>query len=213
MKPSFDYTAALREVCRDICVKLPIFRRYDLKYVGFAIRTTRNDERYGVFASLTPLRFENGARATFKRGVYWKIPEICDSDERTKLLYILTAYVPRFINLGLKEKIETIVHELYHINPAFNGDIRRFEGRKYAHGSSRKKYDAVVAKIADEWLATDPNPRLWNFLHWNVDELRERVGRVAGWRFPTVPLRKIPSEEGLRLIEEAKISRSGSDFS
>jgi hypothetical protein len=33
-------------------------------------------------------------------------------------------------------------HELYHVSPAFDGDIRRF-GKNDAHGSSTKQYNAL----------------------------------------------------------------------
>ncbi len=195
----FDYTNALSVVCRDICAKTPIFQKYDLDYVGFSCRTTRNDAQRGVFASLTPLRFEGGARATFRRGAFWKTPNVLDGEGRVKLLYILTIYAPRFLNLSLRDKIETITHELYHISPAFDGDIRRFQGRKYAHGATRKSYDAVVAKHADAWLATDPDPRIWGFLTCDADELTRRFGKVGGWRFPTINLLRIDEAEALRL--------------
>ncbi len=195
----FDYTSALRGVCRDICAKTPIFQRYDLDYVGFAFRTSRNDSMSGVFASLTPLRFEGGATATFRRGAFWKAPDVFDASGRFKLLYILTIYAPRFLNLSLKDKIETLTHELYHISPAFDGDLRRFQGRKYAHGASRKSYDAVVAERADAWLATDPSPQIWGFLSCDAAELTRRFGKIGGWRFPSIPLRRVSEAEALRL--------------
>ncbi|MBQ8363064.1 MAG: hypothetical protein IJX36_03930, partial [Thermoguttaceae bacterium] len=126
---SFNYTDALSVVCRDICAKTPIFQKYDLDYVGFAGRRTRDAEPTGVFASLTPLLFENGALATYRRGAFWKAPDVVDANGR-KLLYLLTVYIPRFIALPLNDKIQTLAHELYHIAPEFNGDVRRFGGKK-----------------------------------------------------------------------------------
>ncbi|MBR4975901.1 MAG: hypothetical protein IKY61_02520, partial [Thermoguttaceae bacterium] len=72
----FNYTDALSVVCRDICAKTQIFQRYDLDYVGLACRRTRDAEPTGVFASLTPLRFEGGALATWRRGAFWKAPDV-----------------------------------------------------------------------------------------------------------------------------------------
>ncbi|MBQ9799146.1 MAG: hypothetical protein IJO40_04310 [Thermoguttaceae bacterium] len=193
----FDYTNALSVVCRDICAKTPIFQKYDLDYVGFACRRTRNNELHGVFASLTPLLFEGGGLATYRRGSYWKAPDVV-ADGR-KLLYVLTVYVPRFLDLPLNEKIRTLTHELYHISPDFNGDVRRFPGKNYAHGASREKYDAVVAQYADAWLARDPDPRIWGFLQYDAVGLTRRFGKVSYRRFRTVKLIRIEREEATRL--------------
>lgn len=203
----FDITAAVRDVCRDICSKVSIFRSYDLSRVGFSVSKSRGSDDYGVFASLTPLRFENGSRLTRRRGAFYTIPAVYDAQTKIELSYILTICVPRFTNRkSVKDKIVTLTHELYHISPRFDGDIRRFNGPKYAHGSSRKRFDAIASKIADEWLATDPDPKIWDFLRWNFDELEERFGGVVGWRFPSVPLKKI-SEAEARQIASAEKSR------
>ena len=68
------------------------------------------------------------------------------------ILYLIYFLVPRFLDLPLREKLITVCHELYHISPAFDGDLRRFPGRNYAHGSSRKRYNELVAGIVDEYL-------------------------------------------------------------
>lgn len=194
---SFNYADALRVVCRDICAKTPIFQRYNLDYVDFVCGKSNNN-RYGGLASLTSLRFEGGALATFRRGAFWKTPELVDANGRT-LLYILTVYVPRFWNLSLSEKIQTLTHELYHIAPDFNGDVRRFPGKNYAHGSSKKKYDAVVAKYAGDWLAHDPDPRIWGFLQNNEAELTRRFEKIMYPPAKKVKLIKIDREEAIRL--------------
>jgi len=195
---SFNYTDALSVVCRDICAKTPIFQKYDLDYVGFACRRTRDAEPTGVFALLTPLRFEAGGLATCRRGAFWKAPDVVDADGR-KLLYLLTVYIPRFIALPLNDKIQTLTHELYHIAPEFNGDVRRFGGKNYAHGSSRKKYDAIVAQYADAWLKREPDPRIWGFLQNDVAELTRRFGKITYARFPAIKLIKIDRDEAVRL--------------
>jgi len=195
---SFNYTDALRVVCRDICAKTPIFQKYDLARVGFAFKTTRNAKSTGELASLTPLLFEEGALATFRRKNFWKAPNVVDADGR-KLLYILTVCGSRFLNLSVGDKIQTLTHELYHIAPEFNGDVRRFPGKKYAHGSSRKKFDAVVAKYAETWLASEPNREIWAFLELNEEELIRRYQKVKFSKFPRVKLIKIDREEALRL--------------
>ena len=36
-----------------------------------------------------------------------------------------------------EEKLTTVFHELYHISPMFDGDIRRLEGRYHVHSHSQ----------------------------------------------------------------------------
>ena len=61
-----------------------------------------------------------------------------------EFLYILTFYLPRFMDLSFREKLITVFHELWHISPQFDGDLRRHPGRCYAHTSSQKEYDAEM---------------------------------------------------------------------
>ena len=64
----------------------------------------------------------------------------CDAAGR-EMLYILSFYLPRFQNLDFREKLITVLHELWHISPQFNGDIRRHAGRYHAHTHSQAEYD------------------------------------------------------------------------
>lgn len=181
----FDYSEAIRRVCADMTLRLPEFSHIRLEQVGFSFCRTRNRERFGVWASMTPLRFEGGAVMIVKDGVSWRIPEVRLRKKEAPLLYIFSVYVPRFIDLPLLEKIETIAHELYHISESFNGDIRRFLGRHYAHGS-KAAYDRTAARLARRWLATDPAPELWNFLRYDFGGLQQRCGKIVGRKI-TVP--------------------------
>ena len=89
-----------------------------------------------MFASLTPLRFAGGQRHTLRRGRQWTLQRVCEDGR--EMLYILNFYLPRFLDLPLDEKLTTVVHELWHIGPRFDGDLRRFGGRCYAHSGSQK---------------------------------------------------------------------------
>ena len=64
-------------------------------------------------------------------------------------MYVST---PRFYKLTLDEKLDTLIHELYHINSEFNGDLRRFVGSKYMHGTSIRMYDQYVRKLKKFYL-------------------------------------------------------------
>ena len=74
----------------------------------------------------------------------------------------------------------TYYREIYHINPEFNGDIRRFPGRFYQHSHSEKEYDRIVEELAGEYLADSATAELTRFLKFNYNGLRRRHGQVGG---------------------------------
>ena len=138
---------------------------------------------HGVFATLTPLRFEGGRRERTVRGRTVRIAPLVDADGAERL-YLLNFYLPRFMNLPLEAKLSTIVHELWHVGPAFDGDLRRHAGRCYAHGRSQREYDAAMDRLAQGWLAADPPAHLYAFLESRFDELAAEHGGVRGQRWP-----------------------------
>jgi len=180
-----NYALAVQAVCVNIVSRLPEFAAVRMERVGISFCRTRNNERFGVWASMSPLRFENGLEICERNAVRWRMPVLQIRKKDLPLLYVLSIYVPRFFDLSLIEKIETLVHELYHISPDFNGDIRRFPGRHYAHGN-KADYQKTVSGLAKKWLATDPAPELWNFLRYDAAGLSEHYGRVYGQKI-TIP--------------------------
>ena len=104
---------------------------------------------------------------------------VCDPQGR-EYLYILSIYLPRFLNTSLEEKLATLLHELWHIGPNFDGDLRRFPGRNYAHGNSQREYDAQMERFAQQWLAADPPAHLYEFLEYDFHELVAEHGRIIG---------------------------------
>ncbi|MCL2004815.1 MAG: hypothetical protein FWG73_01505 [Planctomycetaceae bacterium] len=186
----FDYTAAIAAVCGDICFRVPELRHIDMGRVAVGFSQTKNSEPYGVFASATPLRFENGDSTYQSRGRIWTVQKHFRPDG-IEYLYILYFYVPRFIELPLSQKLDTIVHELYHISPLFNGDLRRFGGRRFAHGS-KKQYNQTVNRLVQHWLKQEPPAGLWEFLCYNYEGLVEKYGKPSGMRIPApkiIPVR------------------------
>ena len=108
-----------------------------------------------MFASLTPMRFAGGRTHTVRRKRHWGMQRLYSPDGR-EMLYILAFYLPRYLDLPFREKLTTVLHELWHIGPKFDGDLRRLGARCYAHGSSQKQYDAHVAALSDRWLSLNP---------------------------------------------------------
>jgi len=178
----FDFTLHVRRVCEDMAARLESLRHVDVARVAFSFSQTRKAVSHGRYASLTPLRFAGGASETVRRGRRWRMPQVRDGDGR-EMLYILTFYLPRFLNMPLEAKLETIVHELWHISPRFDGDIRRFGGRCYAHTGRQRRYDAQASALARTWLSLGPPEPLYEFLRHDFQELVRRHGRVFGQRY------------------------------
>ena len=187
---SFNYTDSIRRVCEDMVFRLPVFAAIRMDQVAVSFVRTRNRAMYGVFASVTPLRFPGGKLRSAEKGKILEMPALTDRQNRP-ILYILSIYAPRFIDLQITDKVNTLVHELYHISPDFDGSIRSFGGRYYAHGASRKEYDAKVKRYADQWLSSDPPPELWDFLRYDFKTLCARYGRLVGTTVKIPPMKII----------------------
>lgn len=188
----FDFTAQMRVVCQDMVARLPELAHIDLDRVAICFCQARKRVPHGMFASLTPLRFRSGAATTKRRGKTFTVQRLVDRQGR-ELLYVLSFYLPRFMDQDFREKLITIVHELWHISPRFDGDIRRHEGRCYVHTGSQKQYDAAMDALAQRWLALSPPEELWSFLARGFEDLRMRHGRIVGIKIPRPRLIPIAS--------------------
>lgn len=197
-RPGFDFTFHARRVCQDMVARLPELAHVDLTRVAVSFTQARKPGPYGLYASLTPLRFAHGARVERRRGRYYRSQVLYDAQGR-EMLYILTFCLPRFMDLEFREKLATILHELWHIGPRFDGDIRRHSGRCYVHSSSRQHYDAAMLRLAERWLALGPDPALTAFLHDRFEDLIRQHGRVYGLKVTRPKLLPITAEEAHEL--------------
>jgi hypothetical protein len=182
----FHVTKALSELCHDICRRTPAFRHIDMRRVMTTFVRCRNTLTWGFQAKLTPLRFERGATVEKRRSHMYRIQRYFVGD--VEMLYVLTFYMPRFLNQTFEEKMVTIFHELFHICPKFSGDIRRFDGAFCVHSHSQKEYDRRMAGYAREYLAGRPPARLYDFLKLNFTQLEEEYGAVVGVTAPAPKL-------------------------
>ena len=179
---AFDFTGAMRRLCADIAQRLPEFDHVRMDQIAVTFAQARRHVSYGLQAKLTPLRFEGGQLVTRRRGQMWTIERWYSGD--VEMLYILTFYLPRFLEQSFREKLITIVHELYHISPRFDGDIRRLPGHYHVHSHSQKEYDRQMDRLVDRYLEDDPPEGLYRFLRHNFRELSAMYGNVVGIRVP-----------------------------
>lgn len=189
----FNFTDHVRRICEHMTIALPELAHIDLGQVAISFAQARSRVAHGIQATLTPMRFESGALISLHRGRRYTVQRLYDRTTGREILYILTIYVPRFFCHPLREKLATIVHELWHISPEFNGDLRRFAGRCYAHGRSQKEYDAEVDQITAAWLALNPPEELLAPLRLTFGELQQRHGQIVGTKIPKPKLIPVKS--------------------
>ena len=192
----FDFTLHMRRVAADMSERLP-----ELGCISTCARMAirfcqaRKAVPYGIQASLTPLRFEHGSPTTQRRGSIWTVQRILDESGR-EMLYLLSFYLPRFLELPWREKLATVIHELWHVSPEFNGDLRRHAGRCFAHSHSQRQYDLRVEQLLDRWLGLGPPEELHAFLRHNFRELERQHGPVYGLTIPSPKLIRASASAG-----------------
>lgn len=117
--------------------------------------------------------------------------------------YLISFALPRFCNQTLERsakrvwypaaepwvaKLDTVVHELYHIDPTQPG-IRQFtrpDGRPSPYSHTPEFFAAVVSMV-QAYLASGSDPSIVEFLRYDFDELTLRYGGVAGLTFRGFP--------------------------
>ncbi|MBL4885055.1 MAG: hypothetical protein JKY95_11045 [Planctomycetaceae bacterium] len=181
-QPTIDFTAHMLRLCQDVCDRLEVFQHICMDQVAVTFAQARTPGPYGTQAKLTPLRFEEGSLTTSRHGRQWTVQRFYHG--KREMLYILTFYLPRFQNNTFREKMITVLHELYHISPFFDGDIRRFHGRYHAHSSSQKEYDLLMERYVDEYLQLTPPKELYTFLEYDFRSLVKNHGNVIGHKLP-----------------------------
>ena len=113
------------------------------------------------------------------------------------MLYLLSFYLPRFLELRSCEKSwPPLIHELWHVSPEFDGDLRRHAGRCYAHSHSQRQYDLLVERLVDRWLALGPPEELHAFLRHDFRELDRLHGPIFGLTIPTPKLIRAAASNG-----------------
>lgn len=189
---TLNLSAELERLIAGLATELPVFRHIDPARLLVCVSSTRSGGVGGTYAKIHPLRFPGGTRSSRvrrgRRTVTLEMPDI--THQGVEILYLIYFLVPRFLDLPLREKLITVCHELYHISPNFDGDLRRFPGRNYAHGSSRKKFNLVVAGFVDAYLSATPEENLPRFLTAATADLR-RENRAIVARRMTAPRLKI----------------------
>ena len=176
----FDFTGSMTLLVQDIIATHPVFSHINPDNVFIAVSPS-NGSKNGVLAKLRPMRFEGGNKTKTIRGREYTIPDI--NINGVNILYVIFFHLPRFLNHGSQmNRLATVFHELYHISPLFNGDVRRLPGKNFAHGNSRKKYDELIKSLTEEYVSTGKNGEygVTGFLKYDYAGLKRKYGAIYG---------------------------------
>jgi predicted metallopeptidase len=178
----FDFCGHVRRLCADIVRHTPDLGHIDVSRLLFGMTQARNNLPYGLQARVTPLRFRGGELLRRRKGVAYQVQRyVVDGQE---MLYLITFCLPRFLDQDFDDKFITLFHELYHISPSFEGDLRRHEGRYALHSHSKRHYDSHMADLARSYLSNGADRPLHGFLRLNFAQLQHRHGSVVAVQVP-----------------------------
>lgn len=208
-----NYTERISLLMEDVVRRTPRLSFIDLREVLVFGRFGRADAE-GAFATchcLTLPESEPGyyfwrdrSTGELTRRSEWfitKSPEV--SVGRRKVKYLISFVLPRFCNQTLERsrkadlypgappwlaKLDTVVHELYHIDPDETG-IRRVARADGTHSprSHGPLFYEEVAEMVRAYLSTQPDPSLYSFLEDDFDALTARFGGVVATTFRNFP--------------------------
>jgi len=208
-----NYTERLTHLMQDIVAKVPTLSFIDVADVLVFARSGRSNAE-GAFATchcLTLPASEPGYyfwrdRTTQRitRRSEWfvtKSPEVTLGNRQVK--YLLSFALPRFCDQSLDKsrkerlypgadawiaKLDTVIHELYHIDPELSG-IRRIErgDGTYSANCHGHRFFEQVAEMVHTYLNNHPDPAAYDFLREDFGTLEKRFGGVVGTSFRTFP--------------------------
>ena len=174
----FDFCARMRQVCEDVTARCESLGHVRMPSVLLSFTPSRNRSLYGLQARVTPLRFRDG-RLTRRHGpIEYQVQRFFV--DGTEMFYVLTFCLPRFLDQPFEEKLVTVFHELYHISPMFDGDLRRHPGRYTVHSHSKENYDDHMTDLVRAYTADHPNPDIFDFLRHRSQQLWDRHGGITG---------------------------------
>ena len=208
-----NYTERIAHLMRDVVSRTPRLSFIDLSEVVVFGRFGRSDAE-GAFATCHCLTLPESEPGYFfwrdretgeltRRSPWFvtKSPTVVVDDKRIK--YLISFVLPRFCDQTLTRsrkadlypggepwlaKLDTIIHELYHIDPAATGirAVQSADGSR-SHRSHGPMFYEDVADMVQAYLASKPDPALYDFLRYDFSGLTERFGGVAATTFRNFP--------------------------
>jgi hypothetical protein len=208
-----NYTDHLMSLMQDIVARVPTLSFIDLNDVLVFARSGRSSAD-GAFATchcLTLPSSEPGyyfwrdrTTGRITRRSEWFVTKSPLVTVGTRpLSYMVSFALPRFCDQSLdrtrKErfypgaepwlaKLDTVIHELYHIDPDHSG-IRRIERQDgtYSANCHGHQFFEQVADMVATYVGSRPDPAVYEFLRHDFDTLDTRFGGIQATTFRTFP--------------------------
>jgi hypothetical protein len=208
-----NYTERIALLMHDVVRSTPLLSFIDLSEVLVFARFGRSDAE-GAFATCHCLTLPESEPGYF----FWRDRSTGELTRRsewfvtkspivrigpTAVKYLISFVLPRFCDQSLERsrkaefysnepgwvaKLDTIFHELYHIDPDETG-IRRFvraDGSDSIRSHGPNFYEEV-ARMVKAYLASNPDPAMYDFLQLDFSQLNEQHGGVVGTTFRNFP--------------------------
>ena len=208
-----NYTESLTVLMQDVVTRVPTLSFIDIADVLVFARFGRSHAE-GAFAtchslSLPPSEpgyyfWRDRATGRITRRSEWfvtKSPTVMLGTRQVK--YLMSFALPRFCDQSLERsrkgrfyqdaepwmaKLDTVVHELYHIDPEYMG-IRRLEREDgtYSANCHSTRFFEEVSSMVQTYLDSKPDPKVYEFLRHDFESLQSRHGGIVGTSFRTFP--------------------------
>jgi hypothetical protein len=221
-----NYTERLTQLMHDIVSRVPTLSFIDIKDVLVFARSGRSNAE-GAFATCHCLSlpasepgyyfWRDRTTQRLTRRSEWfvtKSPSLTIGGHDLK--YMISFALPRFCDQSLDKsrkerfypgaepwmaKLDTVVHELYHIDPELAG-IRRIdrEDGTYSANCHGQRFFEQVSEMVQAYLSAKPDPAAYDFLKEDFSSLDARHGGVVGTSFRTFP--SFPQRYIERLAEQ-----------
>ena len=215
-----NYTKRLSLLMRDIVIRVPTLSWIDMNDVLVFARSGRTNAD-GAFATCHCLSLPAGepgyyfwrdrvSQRVTRRSEWFVTRSPSVVIDARPIKYMFSFALPRFTDQSLDlsrkaemypgadswiGKLDTVVHELYHLDPELAG-IRRIErgdGNCSARCHGREFYRRVAGMV-HAYLDSRPSPAVYDFLRDDFTTLESRFGGVVGASFrgfPSFPQRYI----------------------
>jgi hypothetical protein len=228
-----NYTDCVRLLMEDIVRRVPALSFIDMREVLVFARQGRTSA-HGAYATCHSLTVPDSEPAYYfwrdrrtgrlTRRSEWfvmRTPHVQVGRIRVKSL--ISVALPRFCDQTLRgsrkedvykgcenwvAKIDTIIHELYHIDPRDSG-IRKStpgDGRPAAMAHTAQFFCDVAAMVR-QYLDSCPDPNTYDFLCHGFSTLAHQHGAVAATTFRTYP--SFPQRYRETLGKQPRLPRAG----
>jgi hypothetical protein len=208
-----NYTDHITQLMHDIVSRVPSLGHIDMSRVLVFARFGRSDAE-GAYATCHAINLPTSEPSYY----FWRDRQTGEMTRRSEWFitkspsvergssaidYLVSFCLPRFCDQTIARahkqesypsaapwvaKLDTIVHELYHIDPTMEG-IRKLpstNGRSTTRTHSPEFFEDVIA-MTNAYLASRPDPELLEFLKYDFDGLTRHYGRVTGTAFRSFP--------------------------